>query len=141
MSQAIIDALLESGMHALADGGVVVWPNIPPKMPPKTPLYFEMFIIPATPQVYDLAQNATIFRGSWQINVVVPPDNGVTTARAMANVLAAKLTPNYSLTDPTSGLTVYLNGAVGVFAGIQSDDAYIIPLSVDYRADVLINVN
>lgn len=134
MSQTQIDAIIEQTMPKLLPGVPIVWPNTNVATP--TAVYLQYFVIPAGPQGVDLEGSATIYRGSWQINVVTPRDMGVSEARGYADLIAQQLTANTELTAPNIPLSVYLNGPCGVFAGIQDDDAYIIPLSVDYRADV-----
>ncbi|AXH50955.1 hypothetical protein CPT_Scapp_026 [Serratia phage Scapp] len=140
MSQAIIDRILEREFVTIKAANPAAYPNTPFNPPDNAPFYLEYHIIPAGPQVLDLASAAVIYRGSWQINVVGVRDVGVELLRREADRIAGLLLADHEMRDPISGVSVYLNGACGVFSGITDDDAYIIPLSVDYRADILLNV-
>lgn len=135
MSQATIDRIIEQGFNAIRNGESAAYPNIPFTPTNDAPFYLASYVIPSQAQGLDLAGDATIYRGVWQINVVSLKDFGVETARKEADRIAKLLHPDYHLTDPASGVTVYLNGPVSVFSGIESDDSYTIPLSVNYRSD------
>lgn len=135
MSQAVIDRIIERRFNTIRAGGAAAYPNTPFD-PNGKPLYLVSHIIPATVQGLDLAGDATIFRGAWQINIVTPKDSGVEAARTEAARIAELLPPDLQLTDAASGVSVYLNGPATVFSGIESDDSYTIPVSVNYRSDI-----
>lgn len=100
--------------------------------PPADGIWYSFSVVPTPVQTPDLAEAAQIFRGIFQVNVVTQAgtgtDNAKRAAKAIAEGLARELVG--------AGFTVY-NGAPTVYTGITDATSYVVPVSVNYRADFI----
>mgnify|MGYP000960604729 FL=1 len=120
----------------------VAWPNLAFD-PPDTP-YLRVYVLPAQTVGQDLAGQLRTYQGILQLNIIVPADSGVTSARALAQSIADAFPEGLPMVD--GDLTVYINGPPQVRQPIQDRPtsapngssgsiSYTIPISMQYRAD------
>ncbi|UAN48057.1 DUF4128 domain-containing protein [Serratia sp. JSRIV001] len=135
MSHTRIAALLESCLGEWADAHdiPVAWENTP--MDPPDGLYLQAYAMPATTTAIDLAEKLHVLPGVWQINVVVPAGDGIGPARDLADQISALFPLGMMLTE--GGLTCYISTPPTVYRGITTDTRYTIPVSMNYRADII----
>lgn len=136
MSHTRIAELLEARLGEWADakGVPVMWENISEK-PPDT-LYLQAYAMPATTTTIDLAEKLQVLPGVWQINVVAKAGDGVSGARPLADEVAALFPVGLSLSD--GGLTCYISTPPTVYRGISSNTRYSIPVSMNYRGEMIV---
>lgn len=135
MSHTHIAQLLEMRLGEWADsrGIPVAWDNIP-ENPPGS-LYLQAYAMPATTTTIDLAGNLQVLPGVWQINVIAQAGDGVSEARALAEDVAAQFPVGLALSD--GAFTCYISTPPTVYRGVSSNTRYSIPVSMNYRADVI----
>ena len=120
----------------------VAWPNLAFE-PPDAP-YLRVYVLPAQTVGQDLAGQLRTYQGILQLNIIVPADSGVTSARALAQSIADAFPEGLPLVH--EDLTVYINGPPQVRQPIQDRPtsapsgssgsiSYTIPISMQYRAD------
>ncbi|HAS0964537.1 TPA: hypothetical protein I3753_004212 [Enterobacter hormaechei] len=121
----------------------VAWPNIAFTPPDNAP-YGRVYVLPAQTVGQDLAGQLRTYQGILQLNIIVPADSGVTSARALAQSIADAFPEGLPLVH--EDLTVYINGPPQVRQPIQDRPtsapsgssgsiSYTIPISMQYRAD------
>ncbi|UAN43839.1 DUF4128 domain-containing protein [Serratia sp. JSRIV001] len=135
MSHTRIAALLEACLGQWADAHdiPVAWENTP--MDPPDGLYLQAYAMPATTTAIDLAEKLHVLPGVWQINVVAPAGDGIGPARDLADQISALFPLGMMLTE--GGLTCYISTPPTVYRGITTDTRYTIPVSMNYRADII----
>jgi hypothetical protein len=135
MSHTRIAELLETRLGEWADvkGITVAWDNIP-ENPPDT-LYLQAYALPATTTTIDLAETLQVLPGVWQINVVAKAGDGVSEVRALAEDVAAQFPVGLALSDGV--ITCYISTPPTVYRGVSSNTRYSIPVSMNYRADLI----
>lgn len=136
MSHTRIAELLEVRLGEWADakGVPVVWDNIAEN--PPDALYLQAYAMPATTTTIDLAEKLQVLPGVWQINVVAKAGDGVSGARSLADEVAALFPVGLALED--GALTCYISTPPTVYRGIPSSTRYSIPVSMNYRAVVIV---
>lgn len=133
MSQQVITQLLEARLSewAEAQGLQVAFDNI--GFSPHDGIYLESHVMPATATAIDLSRQAKVFRGVYQINVIVPAGTGKSAGGSIAEELIDLFPENQEMSD--GKLTCFINSVPSAFAGISTDTSYTIPVSMSYRAD------
>lgn len=130
-----ITSALNAHMGAWADRHGVPFfiENISEEKPPGT--YLEAFDLPATPQTLDLALSCHVYRGVYQVNVVLPAGAGTASGRELARQVAARFTEGGGIDG--DGFTCWVAGPPAISAGILNPRKthYSIPVSIPYRVD------
>lgn len=136
MSHTRIAGLLEERLGEWADakGIPVAWDNLT-FTPPDDALYLQAYAMPVETTAIDLAEKLQVLPGVWQINVVAKAGDGVSEARALADEVAAQFPVGLALSDGV--ITCYISTSPTIYRGIASDTHYVIPVSMNYRADTI----
>lgn len=134
MSQSLIAELLESRLADWADsqGLPVAYANIAFDPPPG--IYLESHVMPAATEAIDLSRRAQVFRGVFQINVVVPAGDGKRDGSKIAESIIALFPEGQEMSE--GDFSCYINSAPSAFSAIPNDISYTIPVSMSYRADI-----
>ncbi|HBE9077643.1 DUF4128 domain-containing protein [Serratia fonticola] len=137
MSHTRIAALLEARLGEWADANdiPVAWENTP--MDPPDGLYLQAYAMPATTTAIDLAEKLHVLPGVWQINVNAPAGDGTGPARDLADQIAALFPLGMMLTE--GPLTCYIHTPPTIYRGISSDTRYSLPISMNYRGQLINN--
>lgn len=131
MSQALINqALLFALESQLTGSAPIAWPNIPFENT-DVPMYMEPTILPAVNEGISIQGGAVMFRGIFQVDVVILAGSGSQAGLALADVVTKRLPENYGIPTAATGKTVYL-GVASVYDGIQDGSHYRIPVSIPY---------
>ena len=135
MSHTRIAELLEARLGKWADEHniPVAWENTP--MDPPDGLYLQAYAMPAKTTTLDLAESLHVLPGVWQVNVIAPAGNGTGPSRELAEQIAALFPIGLPLTD--GALICYISSPPTIFRGIPSDTRYSIPISMNYRVDLI----
>ncbi|QCT21758.1 hypothetical protein FEM41_19925 [Jejubacter calystegiae] len=129
---AVLSARL--GQWADSQGIPVAWDNVAFEPPSGAP-YLAAHDMPATPRTLDLSLTCRTFPGVYQINVVVPAGSGRSSAGALARQIAALFPEGQELAG--DGFTCWVSGPPAIFAGVTTDTTYTVPVSLNYRADIV----
>ncbi|WP_075180583.1 phage tail terminator-like protein [Pantoea sp. 1.19] len=134
MSRPDIIGLLEArlGEWADAQGLPVAYDNI--AFDPPRGIYLTSHDMPASPYAIDLSQRCKVFMGVYQINVVIPAAQGRAEGRAIAAQIEALFANGTEVQG--EGFICYVSGEPAQYAGISTDNAWTIPVSINYRADI-----
>lgn len=137
MSLPDIRALLESRLATWAASQVpplkIAWQNRP-FTPPVGAIYLRSFVLPGQTASLDLLGKHRAFVGAHQVSIVAPDGGGPGAAEAVAKSIEGLFPLNLRLTG--SGLTVQIVSPVTIGSAIQEEDAFMVPVSYSYRADV-----
>ena len=117
-----------------AEGIAVAWENVP-FTPPADVIYLAVHDMPATPRTLDLGLRCRTYSGVYQINVVAPVGTGRSGAVELAGRVAALFPEGLEIHG--NGFTCWVNGPPGVFRGISTSVSYTVPVSLNYRADIV----
>lgn len=138
MSTKAVRVILESRLASWAAGRStplrVAYENVP-FTPVAGETYLRAWLLPAQTTAEDLAGSLRTYRGVFQIDIVRPINGGA----GPALDIAADLNTQF----PVNGR--YISGAVTVQVispasagpGLQEENAYVVPVSFEYRADVI----
>lgn len=137
MSRPDITGLLEARLGGWADlqGIPVAYENV--SFDPPAGIYLESHDLPATPYAIDLAQKCKVFIGVYQVSVVIPAGQGRAAGMAIADSVEA-LFPNGTEMHG-DGFICYISSEPARYSGVGNGVSYTIPISMNYRADLLIN--
>lgn len=144
MNQADLESAIDGAMSTiLAENGYeVAWPNS--QFTPSGKGYAKVDVIPATTWTASLQNKGVIYRGIYQVMLIIPLGSGVrkvqNDAHAIAEALRAKMFPDgenrvSGLPVGDTGEEVYLSALPSVGAGFYTDTGYNVPISFNYRAD------
>ncbi|WP_034913029.1 phage tail terminator-like protein [Erwinia sp. 9145] len=135
MSRPAITELLEErlGDWAAANGIQVAYDNI--DFEPPDSIYLTSHDLPATPYAIDLSQRSKVFIGVYQVNVIIPAGIGRSEGRRIAGLIEERFVNGAEMQG--DGFICYITGEPAQFAGITNDTAYTIPISMNYRADII----
>ncbi|EOY5741155.1 DUF4128 domain-containing protein [Enterobacter ludwigii] len=122
------------GEWADAEDIPVAWENVP-FTPPSDGLYLAVHDMPATPRTVDLGLRCRTYSGVYQINVVAPAGSGRTSAVALAGRVA-ELFPE-GLGIEGNDFTCWISSQPGIFRGVPTSVSYTVPVSLNYRADII----
>ncbi|WP_353614089.1 phage tail terminator-like protein [Mangrovibacter phragmitis] len=130
-----ITAALESVLGSWADGeGIpVAYDNIGFD-PPNDALYLISHDMPATPFSIDLAGDAVVYPGVYQVTVVAPAGTGKSAARRIAEQVCGLFPKNGEIAG--DGFTAWVTSPPAIFPGIPDGVSFSIPVSINYRADI-----
>ena len=121
------------GAWADAEGISVAWENVP-FTPPANEMYLAVHDMPVTPRTIDLGLRCRTYSGVYQINVVAPAGSGRTSVVALADRVAELFPEGQEIEG--RGFTCWIDQTPGVFRGITTSVSYIVPVSLNYRADI-----
>lgn len=135
MSQATIRAALEQRLAtwATANALPVAWENV--AFPEPVAVYARASVLPAPTTSDDLSGAHRAFRGVFQVSIITPLGHGSAVALALADSLAAEFPVNLRLT--ADDVTVTVVSPASAASAVQTDTRYSVPVSMQYRADVL----
>jgi len=122
------------GTWADAEGISVAWENVP-FTPPANEMYLAVHDMPVTPRTIDLGLRCRTYSGVYQINVVAPAGSGRTSVVSLAGRVV-QLFPE-GLEIAGSDFTCWITSTPAVFRGIPTAVSYTIPISLNYRADII----
>ncbi|MBN6597061.1 DUF4128 domain-containing protein [Citrobacter sp. RHB21-C05] len=122
------------GSWADAENIPVAWENIE-FTPPTDGLYLAVHDMPATPRTLDLGLNCRVYSGVYQINVVAPAGTGRSDAVALAHQIAALFPEGQEIQG--GDFTCWITSTPAIFRGIPTVVSYSIPVSLNYRADII----
>lgn len=122
------------GEWADAEGIPVAWENIE-FTPPSAGLYLAAYDMPATPRTLDLGLRCRTYSGVYQVNVVAPAGTGRSDAEALARQVAALFPEGQEMQG--DGFTCWITSTPAIFRGIPTSVSYSIPVSLNYRADII----
>lgn len=91
--------------------------------------------MPVTPRTIDLGLRCRTYSGVYQINVVAPAGSGRTSVVSLAGRVV-QLFPE-GLEIAGSDFTCWITSTPAVFRGIPTAVSYTIPISLNYRADII----
>lgn len=137
---AAIDAAAASTITGI--GHDIAWPNI--HFEPQGKTYAKIDVIPASTWVASLQNKGRIYRGIYQIMIIVPLGvgikQGVLDAHAISDAMDAVMLPDgetrvRGLPVASGEGYVYLSSPATVGTGFYTDTGYNIPISLNYRAD------
>lgn len=137
---AAIDAAAASTITGI--GHDIAWPNV--HFEPHGNTYAKIDVIPASTWVASLQNKGRIYRGVYQIMIIIPLGHGikqgVLDAHAISDAMDAVMLPDGE--KRVRGLPVaygegyvYLSSPATVGTGFYTDTGYNIPISLNYRAD------
>lgn len=137
MSNKLVRAAIESRLAAWAAARspalAVAWENVP--YTPGSSSYLRAFLLPAATTGIDLAGAGLTYRGVYQVNIVSQINTGPGFAEGVVIELAALFPLNILL--PVTGLTLQVLGPVTAAQGAQDSTNFVMPVSFQYRADVI----
>lgn len=122
------------GTWADAEGISVAWENVP-FTPPANEMYLAVHDMPVTPRTIDLGLRCRIYSGVYQINVVTPAGTGRAEVVALARQVAALFPEGQEMQG--DGFTCWITSTPAIFRGIPTSVSYSIPISLNYRADII----
>lgn len=122
------------GKWADAANITVAWENIE-FTPPATGIYLAIHDMPATPRTLDLGLNCRVYSGVYQVNVVAHAGTGRSDAVALARQVATLFPEGQDIQG--DGFTCWITSTPAIFRGIPTAVSYTIPVSLNYRADII----
>lgn len=139
MSQALIRRAFESALQTWANAQTppipIAFENVTFTPPALGGRYLRAFLLPAATGSDDLQGVHRRYEGVFQVSIVTPLNKGPGPAEALAAAIAALYSPETQMV--VSGLRVYVITPMSPAAGIPEDDAYVVPMSCQYRADTI----
>ena len=111
------------GAWADAEGISVAWDNVP-FTPPANEMYLAVHDMPVTPRTIDLGLRCRTYSGVYQINVV-----------ALAGRVAELFPEGQEIAG--KDFTCWISSAPAIFRGVPSPVSYTVPVSLNYRADII----
>lgn len=103
---------------------------------PPQGIYLRSHVLPAQTEGMGLAGTMQVYRGVYQVDVCAPTGSGKKKAGSIADSIIKAFPHNIELTS--SDFSVYVNSVPSRFPGIGGDTLYIIPVSMSYRADTIL---
>jgi hypothetical protein len=138
VSQSAVRVALESRLSAWAAARgtplSVTWENVPAD-PAQGATYLRAFLLPAPTRSEDLAGAHRSFLGVFQVSVVCPVNVGPGVAVGIADEIAAHFPVNGRYTS--GSVTVQIVQPASIAPALMEPDAYIVPVSIAYRADTI----
>lgn len=122
------------GTWADAEGISVAWENVP-FTPPANDIYLAVHDMPVTPRTIDLGLRCRTYSGVYQINVVTPAGLGRTSVVSLAGRLVELFPEGQEIAG--SDFTCWITSTPAIFRGIPTAVSYTIPISLNYRADII----
>lgn len=138
MSNANVRAALESRLATWAAARVpalpVVWENTPAD-PAIGATYLRAFVLAADAESQDLQGLHRSYSGVFQVSIACPINAGPGAAVGIADELAALYPVNGRYTSGST--TTQIIGPASPAPAQQEPEAYVIPVSIPYRADTI----
>ena len=136
MSQALIDAALETALNGITPALATAWENVPFTPVPGTP-YQAVYIIPAEPN--ELGHKTTMeYNGIMQVSLFYPLATGASTkymGKAAARAQAKLITDMFyrSADFVSGGVRVYIKKS-WQGQGRNEGDRYHLPVKIYYKS-------
>ncbi|MBO9717523.1 MAG: DUF4128 domain-containing protein [Pseudoxanthomonas sp.] len=138
MSTEACRAILESRLATwAASRGTplrVAYQNAP-FTPDSGETYLRAYLLPAPTTAEDLAGALRTYRGVFQVSIVRPINGGTGAALSIAAELNTLFPVNGRYTSGAVTVQVITPASAG--PGQQEENAYVVPVSFEYRADVI----
>ncbi|WP_440466874.1 phage tail terminator-like protein [Pseudomonas sp. YH-1] len=139
MSQKTIRALYEGRLKTWAAARApalrIAYQNVPFDPPADGKTYLRCFLLPADSDSEDLEGVHEAFFGVFQISIVTKSGTGTGEAGGIADELRTLFPNNLPLSK--SAFTVFIRTPCSQGPAIQDSDIITIPVSFEYRADVI----
>lgn len=132
--RAILESRLATWAAARAPALRVAYQNAP-FTPNAGETYLRSYLLPAQTTAEDLAGALRTYRGVFQVSVVRPPNGGSGPALSIAAELNNLFPVNGRYTSGAVTVQVITPASAG--PGQQEDNTYVVPVSFEYRADVI----
>ncbi|AKJ41474.1 phage tail terminator-like protein [Pragia fontium] len=135
MSTLRIVELLESHLRNWAqDKGLpICYENMPFNQP--NSIYFCSRIIPAEITSADLAGEHEIYKGIYQIDVVIPLLSGKSEGLSLCDDIKVHFKKETELSDGV--ITCHISSIPSVLPPVLNHVAYTIPVTMSYRSDIV----
>ncbi len=138
MSTEACRAILESRLATWAGSRSpvlrVAYQNVP-FTPNPGETYLRSYLLPADTTAEDLQGALRTYRGIYQASIVRPTGGATGPALSIAAELNTLFPVNARYTS--GAVTVQVITPAGAGPGLQEDNAYVVPVSLQYRADVI----
>lgn len=132
--RAILEARLANWAAARVPSLRIAYQNVP-FTPNAGETYLRSYLLPAQTTAEDLAGALRTYRGVYQVSIVRPPNGGSGPALNIAAELNNLFPVNGRYTS--GAVTVQVITPASAAPGQQEDNAYVVPVSFEYRADVI----
>lgn len=132
--RAILEGRLATWAAARSTPLRVAYQNVP-FTPQAGETYLRSYLLPADTTAEDLAGALRTYRGVYQISIVRPINGGSGPALSIAAELNTLFPVNGRYTSGAVTVQVIIPASAG--PGQQEDTAYVVPVSLQYRADVI----
>lgn len=100
---------------------------------PDKNIYLRSHILPASTDVIDLAGTMKVYKGVFQVDIVAPAGTGKTKAGNIADIIIEAFPNNLELSERE--FTVWIDGEPNRMRALSDSTRYLIPVSIDYRAN------
>lgn len=100
---------------------------------PDKNIYLRSHILPARTDVIDLAGTMKVYKGVFQVDIVAPAGTGKTKAGNIADSIIEAFPNNLELSERE--FTVWIDGEPNRMRALSDSMRYLIPVSIDYRAN------
>lgn len=130
-----ISELLESHLHTIANqlNLQIVYENI--EATPNDEIYLKSNILPAITTSFDLESESRIYKGIYQVSVVVPINTGKSRSQQIVESIIKHFQLNLELKK--DDFLLYINSVPSAYPAITDKTTYTIPISMNYRADTI----
>jgi hypothetical protein len=132
MSQAVIrrafETRLKTWADALSPAMPIAWENV--AFTPPAGRYARAFLLPAPTESDTLERTDRLYRGVFQVSLVMPIDKGA----GAAETLVASLDAAFAHTFTQGTLRIWLLRPFSPARGLSEGDRWVMPLSAQYRA-------
>jgi hypothetical protein len=132
--RAVLESRLDTWAAARSPALQVTWKNVPAD-PVNGATYLRAFLLQAPTRSEDLAGAHRAYLGVFQVSIVLPINGGTGAGLDIADELEALFPVNGRYTS--GSVTVQIVSPASPGPGIDEPDAYVIPVSIPYRADTI----
>ncbi|EFV40446.1 hypothetical protein HMPREF0864_02177 [Enterobacteriaceae bacterium 9_2_54FAA] len=101
---------------------------------PSKNIYLRSHVLPAGTDVIDLSGTMKVYKGIFQIDIVAPAGAGKAKAGNIADSIIEAFPNNLELS--VGEFTVSVDGEPSRMRALSDSTRYLIPISIDYRANV-----
>lgn len=133
MSALLIRAALESALAAMSPPLPTAWENTPYTPTAGAP-YQRVHMLLARPAMLEMAQRIHREQGFLQVTLCYPLNAGPSAAAARAELIRS--TFHAGRTFAASGVTVSIDGTPSIHPAATEDDAYVLPVRINFYAHV-----
>jgi len=128
--------LLEEHLQTFAtqENLQVVYENI--KVKPENEIYLICNILPGITTNFDLEGKLRTYKGVFQVSVVTPINTGKESVHSIVDAIIEHFPLNLELKQ--DNFSLYINSIPSAYPVVKEKSTYTIPISMNYRADILI---